>query len=242
LAVIRLSRDSVDGFLLDVEGTTTPVAFVYSTLFPYARRNLPSFIASHRLDPGLRSDLDRLERERSQDMAEGRDPPDSPAAYLEWLMDRDRKSTALKSIQGRIWEAGYRSGELRGAVFGDVGPALERWSQEGFWIRIFSSGSVLAQKLLFGYSTAGDLRRFVSDCFDTTTGGKKDPDSYSRIARAAGSSPESILFVSDSVEELAAARSAGFRTALSMREGNAAPPPGHEVYDAVRSFDEIKVR
>ena len=239
--MIALERESTGGLLLDVEGTTTPISFVHSKLFPYVRRHFRAFLSARLEDPELRSDIARLESERDADEAGGKNPPEAAAEYLEWLMDQDRKSGALKSIQGRIWEAGYRDGDLRGEVFDDVLPAFERWSRAGLEIRIFSSGSILAQKLLFGNSTAGDLTQFISGYFDTTTGSKKEPDSYLKIAEAASTAPRRILFVSDSVDELAAASAAGFRVALSLRPGNAPLPPGHAVYDSVRSFDEIRV-
>lgn len=135
-------------------------------------------------------------------------------------MDRDRKSTALKTLQGEIWREGYRAGDLKGVVFDDVPKAFERWSRCGRPIAIFSSGSVLAQKLLFANSTAGDLTGFVSAYFDTTLGSKTEPDSYRRIADAIGSPPASIVFVSDVTKELAAAGAAGMHALLSVRPGN----------------------
>jgi enolase-phosphatase E1 len=132
-------------------------------------------------------------------------------------MDQDRKSTGLKSLQGKIWEEGYRSGELKGEVYPDVLPALERWRSQGIDIAIFSSGSVQAQQSLFRNSVAGDLTRFIRAYFDTTTGPKREPESYGRIAAALDRSPSEVLFVSDIAAELDAARTAGMRTALCVR-------------------------
>ena len=154
-------------------------------------------------------------------------------------MDQDRKSTGLKMLQGLIWKEGYDRGELRGVVFPDVAPALERWHAQGRDVRIFSSGSVLAQRLLFATCPEGDLTRFIRGYFDTTTGSKKDAASYRIIAQAFGLTPDRILFASDVVEELDAARVAGMETRLAVRPGNAKvhDPNGHPF---VSSFDEME--
>jgi enolase-phosphatase E1 len=197
--------------LLDIEGTTTPIAFVTDRLFPYARARLVSF----------------LSREGRADEA--------PALLAE--MDRDSKSTALKALQGRIWEDGYRSGELTGTVFDDVPRAFARWHSVGTAIAIFSSGSVLAQQWLFRRSSAGDLTPFIAHYFDTEVGPKRDPASYARIAATVALPPSSITFVSDVVAELDAARAAGMQTIMSLRPGNHPQPP-HD-HRVVHSFDEI---
>ena len=145
-------------------------------------------------------------------------------------MDRDRKSTGLKSLQGRIWEDGYRSGDLKGEVYPDVLPALERWRRQGIDIAIFSSGSVQAQRSLFRNSVAGDLTRFIRAYFDTTTGPKREPESYTRIAAALEHSPSDVFFISDIEAELDAARAAGMRTALCVRGLGSGPPASeHQV-------------
>jgi enolase-phosphatase E1 len=152
-------------------------------------------------------------------------------------MDRDRKSTGLKSLQGKIWEEGYRSGELKGEVYPDVLPALERWREQGIDIAIFSSGSVQAQRSLFRKSVAGDLTRFIRACFDTTTGAKGEPESYARIAAALERSPTEVLFISDIGAELDAAQAAGMRTALCVRGlGSVQPTVGHPV---IHAFDQL---
>lgn len=154
------------------------------------------------------------------------------------LMDQDSKTSALKELQGHIWEDGYATGALVGAVFEDVKPALERWRQRGIAVGIFSSGSVLAQKLLFGHSSAGDLTPLLRWHFDTTVGVKTNPDSYRRIAASMGESPDAVLFVSDIVAELDAARAGGMQTALSLRPGNAAVAGGH-AHRSISSFEEL---
>ena len=230
--------------ILDIEGTTTPIAFVTKTLFPYARRHLRSFL-DH--DGDASSDvIARLHAEHEHE-PDASSPPwsdDSPAArrasaiaYVGWLMDRDRKSPALKDLQGRIWDAGYRSRELVGEVFADVPSALQRWQRDGIGVGIFSSGSVLAQKLLFGYSSSGDLTRYLRWYFDTGIGAKGDPESYARIASHVAMPPADVLFVSDALRELDAARTAGMQTAMSIRDGNPQQPP-HD-HPVVSSFDEL---
>jgi enolase-phosphatase E1 len=231
--------EAVTGVVLDIEGTTTPVSFVYDVLFPYARGRLRSFLREHFASNDLRDALSSLRDESSKDAAgddrppEWRDEPDAVGAYLEWLMDRDRKSTGLKIIQGLIWERGFHDGTLRGEVYDDVPRALERWRSGGRVIAIYSSGSVLAQRLLFRHSTAGDLTRFIHCYFDTTVGQKRSADSYRRIAKVMDQAPGDLLFVSDVQQELDAAREAGMRTALCDRSEK---PNGGQ---AIRSFDEL---
>lgn len=236
--ILRPSAFPVRGILLDIEGTTTPIAFVTQVLFPFVRTHMPDFLERQVDSEGVRADLARLLEEHAVDarrdpsVPRWRDDPvearaDSALAYANWLMDRDRKSTGLKSIQGRIWFEGYRDGRLRGQVFPDVPPALERWQRNGLDVRIFSSGSVLAQQLLFGHSEAGDLTRFLHGYFDTTTGSKTEIASYRSIADSIGIPPPEILFISDTATELDAARSAGLSTLMSIRPGNSPQRPGH---------------
>jgi enolase-phosphatase E1 len=171
----------IRAILLDIEGTTTPIEFVQQVLFPYARLRLHDYLQQHADDPGVRADLALLRAEHAAESPRAPDlPPWSPEAYVYWLMDRDRKSTGLKALQGRIWEAGYRAGELqgKGEVYPDVRPALARWHDAGTTIAIFSSGSVQAQRNLFANTTAGDLTPFLSGYFDTTTGPKRAAASY----------------------------------------------------------------
>lgn len=230
--------------LLDIEGTTTPVEFVTEVLFPYARRQVEPFLREHSDDAGVRADLEGLKLEQAQDAAQGLAPPpwsdpsmEAATRYVHWLMDRDRKSTSLKSLQGKIWEAGYRAGEIRGQVFDDVPRALQRWRGQGRKVAIFSSGSVLAQKRLFSSTAAGDLTEFICGYFDTTTGPKRDAKSYQRIAQAVGVEPSAMLFISDTVPEADAARAAGLETLLCVRGAHSpSEPHGHA---AIRSFDEV---
>ncbi len=238
----------VNCILLDIEGTTTPIDFVYQVLFPFARTHVKDYLSRHWTSAGVQEDLAGLRKEQAMDAEQGLAPPvisagseetqlESAVAYVHWLMDQDRKSTPLKSLQGKIWEEGYRSGELLSQVFADVPSAMERWHKQGKRICIYSSGSVLAQKLLFGFTVAGDLTPLISDYFDTAVGAKQEAESYRRIAAALQVPPEEILFVSDVVAELDAAQTAGLQTALSLRPGNR-PQPSNS-YSAVHSFDEL---
>jgi enolase-phosphatase E1 len=224
--------------LLDIEGTTTPIAFVYRTLFPYARTHLRRFLDAHRERADVTQIVDRLRQDRATDPEA---PHDAPVeSYVEWLMDRDRKSTPLKELQGLIWDEGFRNGELVGELFADVPPALEAWQREGIGVGIFSSGSVHAQQLLFRHSSAGDLTPWLQWHFDTTTGRKTAPESYRRIVERIGVPASRVLFVSDVVAELDAAQTAGLRTALSERPGNA-EVAGLIAHPRVRSFAELAI-
>lgn len=226
--------------LLDIEGTTTPIDFVFQTLFPYARHHLSEYLAAHWDE--VQADLAALQAEHAADTAQGLQPPPldgtqlaSVVAYLHWLMERDRKSTPLKSLQGKVWEEGYRSGALKSQFFADVPPAVARWQQQQKRIAIFSSGSVLAQKLLFTYTEFGDLSAGISDWFDTNVGAKRGAASYQRIAAAMGVAPEEVLFLSDVTAELSAAREAGMQTRLSLRPGNPLQE-GAENFTSIESF------
>jgi enolase-phosphatase E1 len=240
----RLKERAVRAILLDIEGTTTPVAFVYDVLFPFARTHLREYLQSYVGSNAVRDALVTLRQEWRADVAARQDPPEWPddapvsaAAYLEWLMDRDLKSPALKLVQGHIWEGGYRSGVLKGVVFPDVRPAFERWRAVSVKIAIYSSGSVLAQRLLFGATADGDLTPFLAGFFDTAVGAKTSPDSYRRIAHGLNHDAGEVLFVSDAPAELDAARSAGCQVLLAERPGNRAVT-GTDA-ETIRSFDEI---
>jgi 2,3-diketo-5-methylthio-1-phosphopentane phosphatase len=222
-------------YLLDVEGTVAPLTLTSEVLFPYARRRFAMFLERSRNDESVRDDLVLLAAENRAEVGEGvprlpgiASPADTSSPrfrldammYLMWLMDRDRKSTALKSLQGRIWKAGFESGELKGTLFDDVPDAIRRWSAADR-VAIYSSGSVDAQRLFFRYSTAGDLTPLISGYFDTRTGPKMEPGSYASIAAAMDVAPGEVLFFSDAMRELDAAHAAGCGTRLVVRPGNA---------------------
>ena len=244
-AVSSLLHHGVQAVLLDIEGTTTPIDFVFKVLFSYARSHAEQFLERHRSSPEVLEDLSGLWREHLQDTGQGFSPPalknpsepESFVPYIDWLIESDRKSTPLKSLQGKIWAEGYASGELRSQVLDDVPPALKRWHTQNRTVAIFSSGSVLAQKLLFAHTTAGDLTKFLAAYFDTTIGTKTDPASYRKIARTLELLPTEIVFISDVVSELNGAQAAGFHTLLCIRPGN--HPQPQNAYNTIQTFDDI---
>ncbi|MFY9553659.1 MAG: acireductone synthase [Blastocatellia bacterium] len=239
----------ITSILLDIEGTTTPIDFVYHTLFPYARSHIKDYLAAHQDSAELRSDIALLIEENAEDVRRGLDPPllegsvervtpGDVVSYIHWLMDRDRKSTPLKSVQGKIWYEGYHRGDLRSQVFEDVPRAFGRWRNQQKEIDIYSSGSVLAQKLLFSYTEAGDLAHLIGNYFDTNIGAKRDADSYGIIARNLNRMPGEIVFVSDIVAELDAAAAAGLEAVLCVRQGND-PQTASFSGTVITSFDEL---
>ncbi len=201
--------------LLDIEGTTTPIDFVTRVLFPYARVRIKSFVQDH-LDE-IQSDLERLKVERQADLNQGNPVPEGDADYLLWLMELDRKSTALKSLQGKIWQFGFESGELVGEFYDDVLPNIRAWKSKGCRVFIFSSGSVLAQKLIFRFSKYGDLSTLIDGYFDTETGPKREASSYQKIAESMNLEPSQVTFLSDVQQEIDAARNAGMNGFLISR-------------------------
>lgn len=225
-------------YLLDVEGTVAPISLVYEQLFPYARRHLSEFLEQNCGDPAVQADLALLAEENRADPEA---PPIAGAAhldqaivYLNWLMDKDRKSTAMKSLQGRIWKKGFEAGQLKGTLYPDVPGALARWAARA-QTGIYSSGSVDAQRLLFRYSTFGDLTNRIAAYFDTRTGSKTASESYIAIAAKMNLQPGQVLFLSDVIRELNPAREAGFGTRLVVREGNipVADTNGHMAIDSL---------
>jgi enolase-phosphatase E1 len=221
-----MSRTRPRLLLLDVEGTIAPISLVTEQLFPYARLHLQQFLMEHAGETGVVNDLTMLAEENAAE-TDASCPRfslaqywDESVPYLKWLMDRDRKSTALKSLQGRIWKGGFENGDLKGTLFPDVPAALEQWAANG-QVAIYSSGSVAAQLLLIRHSIFGDLTPLISGYFDTRTGPKTTIASYQSIGTAMDVEPREILFLSDAVRELDAAREAGCHTRLVVREGNA---------------------
>lgn len=201
----------VRAILTDIEGTTSSITFVTETLFPYARTRLAAYAAAR---PEAVADV----------------PGDDPVAtLLEW-MDVDAKETPLKALQGMIWAEGYADGTLQGHVYPDAVAGLRRWHAAGLVLFVFSSGSVEAQKLIFRYSVAGDLTPLFSGYFDTNIGAKRDAVSYAKIADTIDIPAQDVLFVSDTVAEVGAARAAGMRALLIDRAGAAGD---------ISSFDEV---
>ena len=230
----------VNAILLDIEGTTTPIDFVHKILFPFARKRVGDFVIDNfeQLGPEIAQLNAEHTSDKSYTMPFDEDSTDSISLYLKHLIDTDRKSTPLKAIQGKIWQAGYEAGDLRSQIFDDVPKAFEKWKAAGKTIAIYSSGSVLAQKNLFKYTDHGDLTPFISNYFDTNMGGKRESQSYRRIADELGLQADQVTFVSDVPAELDAARSIGMQTALSIRKGNA-PITSNTVHHTVQSFDVL---
>ena len=237
--------DGISHLLLDIEGTTCPVNFVAETLFPYAANRLEPFLldqASQEPVQSLLRDVEHawqcdsdthaqalLRQTRQMERSTAADDElavVSTAAYLRLLIEQDRKLTALKDLQGMIWEAGYANGDLVAPLFADVPPALQRWHNAGMVLAVYSSGSVWAQQLLYTHSSAGDLRHLFTHWFDTRNGAKQQPESYRSIANTMCTAPETVLFISDALAECEAARIAGMAVIFSTRPGNPSQDAG----------------
>jgi enolase-phosphatase E1 len=246
--VSLLDESQIRVILLDIEGTATPIDFVYKTLFPFASRKMESFLRDHAQDFEIQSLIQDLRAQHEVDESNDLQPPSwmdnseearlgSSVAYGQWLMARDSKCTPLKSLQGRIWQEGFTSGELRGEVFPDVPLAFRRWRRQGKTIGIYSSGSVLAQQLLFRTTTAGDLTSYISAFFDTRMGAKTEAESYKKIAASLSSVPQHFLFISDAEKEIEAAQSAGMQSLLCERDPGSASFRGPN--EAIHTFDDL---
>lgn len=225
--------------LMDIEGTTSSISFVHEVLFPYALRALPGFVRHNIDDAAVRHWLDKA----ALDIGGVVDDDCIVAILLDWIRE-DRKHPALKALQGMLWKDGYERGDYRGHVYPDAVAVLRRWHADGIPLHVYSSGSIAAQKLLFAHSDAGDLSGLFAGHFDTAVGGKREVGSYLRIAQELGLPPVEILFLSDVVEELDAARLAGMRTMLIDRpEDYPVPRDGPAARDHPRatSFAGIDV-
>jgi enolase-phosphatase E1 len=244
--VIPLDASQIRVILLDIEGTTTPVEFVYQTLFPYASRKLEPFLRERAQHAEIQYLIQDLRSQHDADERNGLEPPGwtdhpeagrlhSSIAYGQWLIARDSKYTALKSLQGKIWQQGFTNGELRGEAYPDVPPAFERWQRQEKIICIYSSGSVLAQQNLFRTTASGDLTSYISAFFDTSLGAKTEPQNYEKIAASMSHAPHHFLFISDAVKEIQAARSAGMQALLCDRDGRTSSPTG----GVIRSFENV---
>lgn len=205
----------IRAILTDIEGTTSAVSFVFDVLFPYAREHLPAFVRAHAGEAEVAAQLEAVRAESGETDA---DVERVIGILLGWIAE-DRKATPLKALQGMVWEQGYRAGQLKGHVYPDAVAALRRWKSGGYDLYVYSSGSIQAQRLIFGCSEAGDLSPLFSGYFDTTSGPKREAASYARIAEAIGRPAGEILFLSDVVQELDAARAAGMCTCGLAREG-----------------------
>lgn len=241
-----MTRFQARVILLDIEGTTSSVSFVYDVMFPFVRRELDSFLNQHWNDPAVQEACDLIAVDAGHDSLDAwtQVEPASGQALVRdevhRLMDGDVKATGLKRLQGLVWKHGFESGELRAHLFDDVRDVVEGWQAAGLQIHIYSSGSVQAQKLFFGHTTEGNLLSFFSGHYDTTVGPKREASSYVAIAEAMNVPPKHVLFVSDVPAELDAAAAAGMNVALCCRPGNAEVPAGHGHVEIDR-FDQIVI-
>jgi enolase-phosphatase E1 len=240
------------GILLDIEGTTSSISFVYDVMFPYVRKHLTFEVFANWLEPEYIRAFHAIAKDAGHESLDAwlkkegltRDNPIRAAEVVckevTRLMDADVKATGLKELQGLIWKSGFESGELKAHVYPDVPPALEAWNAAGKDVRIYSSGSIQAQQLFFGHTVAGNLLPHFRGHYDTTTGGKKEPESYRKIAAAFGLPASEILFLSDIAAELDAARTAGMQTTLVVREG-AVGPGSSESHPSTTSFSTLSI-
>jgi len=223
----------IRAIVTDIEGTTSSIDFVRDVLFPYARQRLPAFVETHGDKPEVQHWLHEAAREAGLVEASRQEVIE---LLLQWI-DQDRKATPLKALQGMIWKDGYENGDYRAHLYPEVAGRLRDWRAEGLRLYVYSSGSVPAQKLFFGYSEAGDLLPLFAGYFDTEIGGKRETASYQRIAEAIGEQPAHLLFLSDIVEELDAAAEAGFQTGWLVREP--LPPPASPRHPVHRDFSTV---
>ena len=223
--------------LLDIEGTTTSISFVYDVLFPYAAKRLPTFIPERWSDPAVAKACQLVVADATA-AETSLAPQDAVLAVLRRQMAGDVKASGLKTLQGLVWKEGYESGAVKGHLYADVQPALERWRAAGVPVAIFSSGSVLAQQLLFRHSVVGDLTPLLAGHYDTTSGPKRDAASYAAIAAAWKVTPQDILFGTDQPAEAEGARAAGCQAVVLMRPGNA-PLPAHLPFAVHGDFNAL---
>lgn len=221
----------IRAILLDIEGTTSSISFVKDVLFPYSRAQMAEFVAARAEDAEVRGWLNDVAALCGRPL----DDDQAVEVLVRWI-DEDRKATPLKALQGMIWEAGYRDGDFHGHVYPEVPRKLHEWKEQSLALYVYSSGSVHAQKLLFGHTEYGDLTPLFSDFFDTRVGAKREAASYRRIAEQIAFLPKEILFLSDIAEELDAASEAGLKTCHLLREGALASPNHPHALD----FDEVK--
>lgn len=265
---MKIRIQNVSHVLLDIEGTTCPVSFVASTLFPYASKHLAQYLENHQHEPDVISLMNQVDAHQMTCSPSGSINPASLSsserawlslgeraalsfgeraalssservAYLQSLIEADAKLTALKDLQGRIWEEGYQQGELISPLFDDVAPNLRRWQRMGIALSVYSSGSVAAQKLLYQYSNCGDLSDLFSNWFDTNHGPKKEAASYRTICQAMAVKPLNVLFLSDNPAELRAAESAGLQAVCTERPGNHKETNPYR--PSLQSLDELDI-
>ena len=227
-----MGNDSIKAVVTDIEGTTTSISFVADVLFPYAKQRIQAFILQHQHRDDVKAEIDAVRALANEPAAT---PERVGQILVEWI-EQDKKATPLKTLQGMIWRSGYEEGRLKGHLYPEVASKLQQWKQDGIDLNIYSSGSEAAQKLLFGYSEAGDLTSLFSHYFDTRIGGKKESQSYQAIQNTLGLPGQQILFLSDVVAELDAAQAAGLKTIALDRE---CIGEGFGAHPVVHTFNDI---
>ena len=223
----------IKAIVTDIEGTTSSLSFVKDILFPYARAQLAEYVHAHIQDEAIQL----IQADSSKEVGQDLSIEQLIIQLIQWI-DEDKKVTPLKSLQGLIWEAGYQKGDFKGHVYQDAVDNLQLWKYKGLSLYIYSSGSVYAQKLLFGHTEYGDLNPLFSGYFDTHIGGKRESSSYAKITEEIGLPAEQLLFLSDIKEELDAAKPVGMQTIWLTREGITDLDAEHQ---QVLSFDAIKI-
>ena len=236
--------------LLDIEGTVSDVRFVFDVMFPYAKRELPTFLQRNWTTRSVQAAIQIVATDAQisdLDNWLGANWQTCPASawgklteHLDELMANDSKSTGLKQLQGMVWQSGFESGAIVAELFDDVLPALQAWREAGIDIRIYSSGSVLAQMMFFKYTVLGDLSNFFSAHYDTKIGMKKEPSSYTKIAAEVGIEPSEIIFITDIYGEIVAAGQAGMQVVASVRPNNV-PLPAEFTGLTITSFSQLKI-
>ncbi|GCB60158.1 hypothetical protein scyTo_0011080, partial [Scyliorhinus torazame] len=255
--VVTVVSSAVKVFLLDIEGTTTPISFVKDVLFPYIQENVNGYLHSHWHEEGCQEDVELLRKQAKDDKqldgavlipewcsgenADKKQAIKTVIDHILWQMSQDMKTTALKQLQGHMWKEAYVRGEVKGEVYKDVAPAIKEWRKAGKKVYIYSSGSVEAQKLLFGYSVEGDLLELFDGHFDTKIGSKVEMESYRRIAQDIGCSTDNILFLTDVTKEARAAEQAGVQVSLVVRPGNAELTEQEMSHSIITSFSELSL-
>ena len=257
MSQVELIELNARGVLLDIEGTTSSISFVHDVMFPFVLERLEGFLDCNADSEPVIEACELIARDAGQVslanwvQASGKAAPANSAllaaaalviAEVQRLMAADVKATGLKALQGLIWADGFKEGKLRSHVYPEVIPQIKQWRASGLDVRIYSSGSIAAQRLFFGHLDGlGDCLELFSGHYDTTIGSKKESASYVRLADDWGLAPSEIVFVSDIAGELSAALAAGVQAVASLRPGNA-PLPGDLVVPKIDSFSKLVVR
>ncbi len=223
---------NIKAVIVDIEGTISPIEFVKEVLFPYSYEKLPEFLKENRENPEIARQIEEVKKNYLKDPQA---PLEAVAETLRTWIREDKKYTPLKAIQGFIWEEGYRTGQFKAPVYDDAFEKMNQW-KKSLPLYVYSSGSIKAQKLFFAHTDKGDITSLFAGFFDTTTGNKKEPASYRKIAEEIRQPPEGILFITDSTAEVEAARSAGIRAVLIDRYSNPTPA------GAISTFYQVEIR